>query len=96
MINRPAVESMEGVAFKTRRIERHAEKMRARARVQGRKTGPSHKKKIYRKGTPREIGYMHGLAEVHHTPIDFGDYPDDWMDYLEGWNKGKEARNGQG
>ena len=95
MIDRPRVDSMAGVQFKTRRIECHAKQMRDRARVQGRRVGPSHKKKTYRKGTPREIGYGHGLADIHHTPMDFGDCPDDWMDYLEGWKEGKEERNGK-
>lgn len=98
MIRRPAVESMAGVAFKTRRIERHAQQMRKQSqtvarRVRADEAWCSKRWRTSHKASPGEIGYKHGKAGVQHTHLDFGDDPQSWLDYWDGWREGKERQN---
>jgi len=97
MINRPRVESMAGVAFKTRRIERHAARMRdEKAAIIRRRAALSagQRRRRYRE-TPYGIGLAHGAELISSTGYDFGNEPGPWLEYYRGWKEGKERRNGQ-
>jgi len=96
VINRPRVESMSGVALKTIGVA-IANRMEADVLQRVKKLKPlSPRKWRCRAGmtaSPRAIGLRHGLAGVSYTPIDFGDEPQDWINYYAAWQAGKEKRN---
>jgi len=88
---------MAGVAFKTRRIERHAAQMRDENAVIIRKRAAlsaGQRRRRYRE-TPHGIGLAHGAELISTTGHDFGNEPGPWLEYYRGWLEGKERRNGQ-
>jgi len=98
MIDRPRVDSMAGVQFKTRRIEHHAKQMRKRSVTLPRQAHAdeswcSRRWRTSHKASPREIGYRNGMAGINCTHLDFGNDSQGWIDYWDGWKEGKEKRN---
>ena len=98
MISRPRVDSMAGVALKTIGVA-IANHMEADVLQRVKNLKPLSPRKWTRRtsttASPGAIGLRHGLAGVSYTPIDFGDEPQDWIDYYAAWVEGKERRNGQ-